>query len=60
MRMSRATLETWIPQSRLGPNEVAQGVSLEVVLSKTLKVVIAKKQSMDERPCLVLPQDFYD
>jgi hypothetical protein len=61
MGMSRVILETWIPQSRLGPKFDAQGVRLKkVALSKSPKVAIAKKQSMDERLCVVLPQDFYD
>ena len=58
MGVSRVTLETWIPQSRLGPKVLAQGVGLKVVLSKSLKVAIAKKQSMDERPCCSLTSGF--
>jgi hypothetical protein len=60
MSMSRVILETWISQSRSGPKVVAQGAWLKVVLTKSPQVAIAKKQSLDERLCVPLPQDFYD
>jgi hypothetical protein len=60
MEIRRVTLETWISQSLAVAKIVAHGVLPKVLLTKSLQLAVASKELLDEPPCVVLPQEFYD